>query len=153
MNIIALDLSLSNTGVCIFDENENPVEVFSVKTDSKLSHALRLKTIADAFLDIRSKHKIDKIIIEKGFSRFNVSTQVVFMVHGIAQYIFCDYEQIYIAPSTVKKIVSGKGNSDKKVLAGFVKEVYPSLVFKNEDESDAVAIGLAYFMGRDNGKS
>jgi glycerol kinase len=34
--VIALDVSLSSTGVCIFDKNGNPVSLFNIPTTIKL---------------------------------------------------------------------------------------------------------------------
>ena len=147
--ILALDLSLSNTGCCIFDGKGIPLELVSIPTNSKDTHGQRLKIIADKLLEIRSKYNISIVVLEKGFTRFNTSTQTIFKVHGIANYIFYDCEQIYYAPSTIKKIVCGKGNADKDEVKTIIKLIFPSLDFKNNDESDAASIGYAYFL--DNG--
>jgi len=146
--VISLDLSLSDTGICIFDENENPLDVFSVPTSSKLTRGERLKIIADVFISIKEKYNNSVIILEKGFTRFNTSTQAIFCVHGIANYVFYDKEQIYYAPSSIKKIVSGNGKTDKVGIMKIVKEKFPYLKIDNDDQSDAVSIGMAYFIDK-----
>jgi len=146
--VISLDLSLSNSGVCIFDENENPVDVLSIETKSKYSHGERLKTIADSFLEIKNKYNISTVVLEQGFSRFNKSTQCIFKVVGIANYIFYESEQIYYPPSSVKKIVSGNGKTDKIGIRKIVENKFPYLKIENEDQSDAVSIGMAYFIDK-----
>ena len=49
MYILALDISLANTGGSVFDENGNVIDVFSVPTSSKDLIQVRLKKIADFF--------------------------------------------------------------------------------------------------------
>jgi Holliday junction resolvasome RuvABC endonuclease subunit len=145
--LIALDLSLSNTGVCIFDiETENPVEIFSISTNAKFSHGERLRKIADKLCEVRSKYNISAVALEQGFTRFNISTQVSFKVHGIANYIFYDKPQTYYAPSSIKKVVSGNGKSTKEIIKNIIIKKYPDIVIKNEDESDAVSIGMCWFI-------
>jgi len=146
--VVALDLSLSNSGVCIFDENGIPVDVFSIPTNTKHSHGERLKTIADSLTNVKEKYNITAIVLEKGFSLHNLSTQAIFKVTGIANYIFWEYEQIYYAPSSVKKIVSGNGKTDKIGIRKIVENKFPYLKIENEDQSDAVSVGMAYFIDK-----
>ena len=49
------------------------------------------------------------------------------------------------APSSVKKIITGKGNSPKSIVQDSVCSfLTEEVIFKNSDESDSVAIGVAY---------
>jgi Holliday junction resolvasome RuvABC endonuclease subunit len=144
--IIALDLSLSNTGVCVFDKEGNPIELLSISTDNKMLQQERLRIIGDKFLEIKKKYNIDIMILESGFSKFNISTQAIYRVHGIACYLFSDCEQKTYAPSTVKKIITGNGKSDKKIVQEHVKKIYPDLEIKNNDQSDACAIGICWLL-------
>jgi len=146
MYILALDLSLSDTGGCIFDINGNPIELFSIPTDKKNKFSLRLKTIGDYLLYIKDKYDINLLVLERGFSRFNKSTQTLFAVHGVVNYLFYNLEQIYYAPSTIKKMVAGNGRADKKDVEIEVLKRWPDLIFSNNDESDACAVGLCYFL-------
>jgi Holliday junction resolvasome RuvABC endonuclease subunit len=146
--VVALDLSLSNTGVAIFDEKGIPFYAFSIPTNSKHSHGVRLKTIADRFYEVKNKYNISVVVLEQGFARWNISTQTLYKVHGVANYIFYDFEQIYYAPSSVKKIVSGCGKTDKGGIMKIVRANFPFLELKNEDESDAVSVGMAYFIDK-----
>ena len=146
--VVALDLSLSSAGVAIFDKNGMPFDVFSIQTNSKHSLGIRLKTIADRLYEVKNKYKISVVVLEQGFARWNISTQMLYRVHGIANYIFYDFEQIYYAPSSVKKIVSGCGKTDKEGIMRIVKEKFPLLELKNDDESDAVSVGMAYFIDK-----
>jgi Holliday junction resolvasome RuvABC endonuclease subunit len=82
--------------------------------------------------------------MERGFYRFMTSTETVFRVHGLCQYLFWDIEQIYYPPATVKKQVGGVGNATKDRIREIVSKKYPEVEWANLDESDAVSVGLCY---------
>jgi Holliday junction resolvasome RuvABC endonuclease subunit len=144
--IFGLDISMSNTGLAIFDEKMNPVEIISIPTKSGMEHKDRLKTIADRLLEIRKKYPTSLIILESGFSRYAASTQAIYKCHGLIQYIFCDAEQVLLAPSSIKKLITGSGKADKHQVQEKILKKFPKLQFKNEDESDAVGACVAYFV-------
>ena len=62
------------------------------------------------------------------------------------QYLFQDCLQFSYAPSTIKKVVAGSGKADKKDVQKAVLKIWPDLSFENEDESDAVSVGLCYMI-------
>ena len=149
MNYIwAFDLSLSNTGICIFNEREEPVCVTSVSTSSKMETKDRLKIIGDFVLNLRKRYPTNLIVLEAGFTRFNLSTQILFRVHGLINYLFANCEQIYFPSSTIKKIIAGNGKADKRQIREIISRKYPELVMNNDDESDAVSIGECFFARR-----
>lgn len=141
----SFDISLSNTGVAIF-ENKTLIDFFSIKTDPKKDIQYRLKQIADVLLEKRKFYVPGIAIIERGFTKFNTATQQVYRVVGLINYLFYDVEQIYFSPMTIKKVVGGDGKCSKKELQNKLLEIYPNVKFHNEDESDAVAIGLCYYL-------
>jgi len=145
----AMDLSLSNTGICIFDGN-NPITAFNIQTSNKDTHGNRLKAIADSILEKMKEYPPKFVVIEAGFTRFNKATQVLYRVHGLVNYLLCDYEQVYYPSKTVKKKVCGNGNASKDDVKNFVNRKYPHLVIENDNESDAVAVGMCYFLEGNN---
>jgi len=161
--IWAFDLSMDDSGIVIFDKQENPIYITSIKTNEKQSHGKRLKFIADKILELREKYPTDTIVIERGFSRFNTSTQVIYRVHGLIQYLFYDCEQIYYPPKKVKSFILN-GNATKKQIREEIKKRYPNVEFskiekknkktkeiiieENENESDSFSVGLTYFMDK-----
>lgn len=147
MYIWAIDISLSSTGVAIF-ENDQPLFVFSIPTASKLEQRKRLKIIGDTLLEYKKLYPTNLVILEAGFGRFQISTQTLFKVHGIVNYLFADCEQIYFAPSTIKKVVGGNGRADKEEIKKIVMLKYPHLSFANNDESDSVSIMLCYLASK-----
>lgn len=143
--IYGLDLSMSQTGVAIFDLQGNIIKVCSMATKDKDSHGKRLKVIADFLLELKEIYPAEKIIIERGFGRFNTSTAVIYRVHGIANYIFCDIEQIYYPPKKIKSIILN-GKATKKQIQEEIIRRYPDIKFENEDESDAMSVVLCWLI-------
>ena len=145
--IFAFDLSLKNTGIVIFCEDGTIEAICSILTKDKDTHGKRLKVIADKMLELREKYDVKIVIIERAFSRFNISTAVLYRVHGLINYLFYDIEQIYYAPKSIKEKIL-KGNATKKQIQEKILKVYPHEVFLNEDESDAFSVGLSYFIDK-----
>ena len=148
--ILAIDPSLSNTGLCLFDTIGNPIKTMSIPTTSKQSHGERLKIIADVLLGLRQQYPITLIVLESGFSRHAVSTQVLYRVRGVIDYLFYDIPEICYAPSSIKKIICGNGRADKIEVQEKIKKMFPKMEFENNDMSDACAIGSCYFLEKEN---
>lgn len=146
--VYALDLSLNSTGVCIFTNDGKIVEIMTIDTHKEKETKLKLKLIGDDFKKLMKAYPPSVVVIEQGFTRFNASTQAIFRVHGLVNYLFCDYEQIYYPSTTVKKVVGGKGNMSKEELQKSIIEENSRVDFDNYDESDAYAVGLTYFASR-----
>ena len=142
--IWAFDLSLSCTGISIFDDDGSIVFINSIDTRREEGHSGKLKYIADVILPLKEIYKPSIAIIEKGFTRFNTSTQVIFRVHGLINYLFYDVKQVYYEATMVKKTITGKGNVTKEELRDAIWRKYPAVVFSNLDESDSFAVGLCY---------
>ena len=143
--IFGLDLSMKCTGIAIFDEEGNPVMNCSIMTNDKQTHGKRLKVIADRMKELIELYPPKIISIERGFSRFNVATAVIYRVHGVVNYILNEFIQVYYPPKEVKKFIL-KGTATKKQVQETILKKYPNIKFANEDESDAFAVGLTYFI-------
>jgi Holliday junction resolvasome RuvABC endonuclease subunit len=144
--LYAFDLSMKCTGMTIFDLNTyEPVVIDSIQTKDKDTHGVRLYQIEQFVKQYIEKYPPYIIVIERGFSRFNASTQAIYKVHGVINKLFKDYKQIYYPPKEIKKtILNGKATKEqvkKKIL-----EHFPNIDFKNEDESDSFATGLTYLI-------
>jgi len=62
---------------------------------------------------------------EKGFSRFPHETQALFKVVGVADlaaWTTCRTEFVEIAPTTVKKLLTGSGKASKEEVAAALKK-------------------------------
>lgn len=149
--IYGLDLSLSNSGIAIFNFDGLPEFVGSVATKSSDKYPTRLKIIADEIIRLTEKYPPKIAAFESGFYRFPASTQALYRVQGVLMYLLHDVEQFFYPPSKVKKIVTGKGNASKKSVQEFVKHRFPELEFDNTDQSDAVGVIIAYLESDFNG--
>jgi len=145
--IFAFDLALNRSGITIFDNDANVILITSVETKAEKTHPLKLKIIANYLLDLKKKYPPEKIILERGFYRFAASTQAIFKVFGVVQYLFCEVPQIFYPPMTVKKVVGGKGNLKKDELREIIEKEY-KISFENFDESDSYAVGICYFKSK-----
>lgn len=146
MYVHSYDLALGTVGLSIFSDDGQWKETTSIETDSKETHGIRLRFIGKVMLEYRKKYPCSLVIAEQGFSKFNASTQAIFKTVGVLQYLYCDVEQIFLPPATVKKIITGRGNAKKEEVKDIMLLTYPNLIFKNLDESDSLSVGEAYFI-------
>jgi Holliday junction resolvasome RuvABC endonuclease subunit len=149
MYLWAIDVSLASTGVAIFTKEGKPIHIFSIPTTNKVSTQERLWVIGSVLLETRRQYPTDLIVCEKGFSRFSTSTQMLYRAFGVVSYLFHDIDQVYVPPSTIKKLICGNGRADKKDVEKVVLRQWPDLTFKCDDESDACGVGLYHFVVKD----
>jgi len=144
--LMAVDLSLSNTGIALFTYNGKPLKILSISTNSKEERSKRLREIGQAIIDIKNNYNLSEIVIEQGFYRYATSTQTLYQVQGVLLYLLHEYPHYFYAPSTIKKIVTGKGNASKLKVQEIISQVFPLLEFEDTDQSDAVAVALAHMI-------
>ena len=120
----------------------------TIDTHKEKETKFKLKLIGDDFNKLIKTYPPEVVVIEQGFTRFNASTQAIFRVHGLVNYLFCDYKQIYYPATTVKKTIGGKGNMTKEELQQIIINDNKNIEFDNYDESDAYAVGLTYFASK-----
>lgn len=91
----------------------------------------------------------DVIVREQGFFKFPAETQVLCKVIGVSDLVawkMLNTEFFEISPKEVKKLVTGNAQATKdEVAAGLVKYV-GELEYACDDESDAVAVGVAWLI-------
>jgi crossover junction endodeoxyribonuclease RuvC len=157
MIILAMDLSLSSPAFAVIEhvKHEKPIilHLSSIKTNAKKSHGYRLFQIYNHLKEIYEEFegRINFVVSEKGFSRHARTTQILYMVHGVARVIshMEGFEVEELSPTTVKAKVGGSGKASKEQLADAVRGFFlEELTFKNDDESDAVAVGLCFLIDK-----
>lgn len=146
--IIALDLSLSNSGVAVFSQDGKIKKLLSIATDPSQETPIRLKNIGSKLLKLKKEYKPKVVVIEEGFTRYNISTQQLFKVHGLVNYLFAGTEQIRYYSGTVRKLVTGKGNIKKEEARDYILNKYKNIEFEDLDQSDAFLLGLCYFIDK-----
>lgn len=156
MIILGFDLSLSNTGWALLEVidkwNFRVIETGQIKTcltkgKTKYSTGSRLAEISKQMKNVLERHNADHIVKESSFSNGNIkSTQQIFKVVGVFEmllhqsnvYTFSEY-----APATVKKTITGNGQSSKEEVASEIEKL-TSIKSKNDNITDAVAVALTY---------
>lgn len=140
--IYGLDLSLSCSGVVIFEDSQ-PLYIGNIPTKSKDSHGYRLKQIYDELIRLKEICPPKVICIERGFYRFNKSSEAIWKVHGVVNLAFYDCGIIYYSPKEVKSAILN-GKATKEELMDKIHETYPNIKFRDDNESDAFAVALTY---------
>ena len=86
---------------------------------------------------------------ERGFSRFGAETQCIFKVVGVADLLLWKWDRRVfseIAPTSIKKLITGSGKSNKTKVAASLEKYVGKQEYACDDESDAVAVGVAWLI-------
>lgn len=138
---------MSNSGISIFNiDTFESVHITSIETNPKQEHGKRLHTQREFIRELIDEYPPYEVAIEKGFTRFNNATQVIFRVVGIFNEVLHKYPQFYYAPTTVKKIITGNGQAKKELLIDAILKRYPDIKFANTDESDSFGVGITHLV-------
>ncbi|MDA1317068.1 MAG: crossover junction endodeoxyribonuclease RuvC [bacterium] len=161
MNILAIDPGYDKVGYAIFEIPSHPeldsgssmrdftfITSDLIKTNSKANHELRLKQVYDMLDQTIKLHKIDTIVIEQLFVFKNAKTVIkVAQSLGVIELVGAHNNLIVhrLTPLQIKQAVTGNGTADKLSVQKMIRlELGDKITFKDDDESDAVACGLAY---------
>lgn len=151
LRIQCADLSLRCPGFAIIKLEASKATVEALwhleNRSSNASHGKLLNGIYEFLYTISDG--IDVFVREKAFSRFSRETQALSKVVGIAdQTAWQKCQAVYyeIAPTSVKKLITGSGKSNKSMVANALKQYVGALHYETDDESDAVAIGIAWLI-------
>ena len=154
MKILSIDPGFEKVGWAIFDKTGTSNSDFTfitsdlIKTSKTTLHELRLRIIYDTLNKIIKKQKIEHLVIEKLFFFKNKKTVLeVSQAVGVIE-LAASNNAIPITrltPLEIKQIITGYGTADKKSVQKMIKlELGDAIIFKDDDESDAIACGLAY---------
>ncbi len=154
MYIYGLDPSLKNSGIVIIDKDtKEVVYVGGIRTDNikdyknlpeEMRNPKKLRFIYEELIKLTKKYPPSVAVIERGFTRFNKSTQVVFRVHGIFNLVFSEVDNIYYPAKTIRETLY-KGNASKEEVADILSK-HLNITFNSDDESDAMAVAYAYLV-------
>lgn len=143
MRIMGLDPS-SNTGYVILDEDGNLVKAGVAFFNSLDDRFARYEKYEHKVYRLICDYEVDLVIIE-GYSysgKFNNSFQYELgTVYRMMMYKH-DILFLEVPPTSLKKFVTGKGNSKKDLL---MLGVYKLWDFDPSDDNEADAYGLAQF--------
>ena len=154
MHILSIDPGYDKVGYAIFKVDKKAMRDFTfitsdlIKTNKTDSHELRLKQVYDELDDIIKKHDIKELVIEQLFVFKNAKTVIkVAQSLGVIELVGAHNNlTIYrLTPLQIKQAVTGNGTADKESVQKMIRlELGDRITFKDDDESDAVACGLAY---------
>ncbi len=146
--LIALDLSLVNSGYTVFEVHRGYMEVLefgTIPTDSKLETGKRLQIIGKALTDLKIEFEPRVVVIERVFSRYEKATAQLNKVLGIAEMVFSGCFQKTIPPNTVKRMLTGDGFADKNAVKEAVLQKFPELENGGLDVTDSAGLALCWF--------
>ena len=151
MIILSIDPGFDKLGYAFFDKQGNKHSYkFSglIKTDKAFNHEYRIEKIYSQLQSLIKINKPEVIVLEQLFFFKNAKSVIkVAQAQGVI-FLLAAQEKIpisYLTPLQIKQIITGYGNADKKSLVKML-----SLLMKEElpicedDQSDAIACGLAY---------
>lgn len=167
--LISADLSLKRPGFCkLFIEKKDDdvlisrIELLSVDNKTKTKPRGQLLTeIANAFRSfianidspvffVREQsvnNCIGNAVRSGTAARTGISGVVGIM--DLLTWQLGEYSWDEIYPVTIKKLVTGNGKAEKQKVADCVAQYFSNLPFKNDDESDAAAVAVAWLIQHD----
>ena len=151
MKILGIDPGLANTGWAVIEvvHGGQPVVVETglLTTDNKSIQAERMLVIVTNLVAVIERFYPEHIAMERVFvGPRNMRAVETAEVIGAIRYAFWQggfYIHDY-APTTVKKMVAGKGNADKAAVAAAVQALKGGGAYSNH-ESDAGAVALTHW--------
>ena len=154
MRIISIDPGYDKVGYALFDKNPDKKTRFTyitsdlIKTSKADPHELRLKTIYDQLHKIITQNAVELLVIEELFMFKNQKTVIkVAQSIGVIELVGAHNNLTieHLTPLEIKSIVTGYGTADKQAVQKMVQiTLGKDIVFKDDDQADAVACGLAY---------
>lgn len=151
MNLLSIDPSSSAPGYAFFEESS---PIWCVTNISKYENIIdRMREVLAHFVAILDFRKPDYIAIETPYIGISKSTSMKMgQIFGMyyATFLWKGYSNsqiIEIHPMTAKKAAGlqhfKNREEAKQTIYKRIKELYPNLDVKDDNSSDAVAVGLA----------
>jgi crossover junction endodeoxyribonuclease RuvC len=151
MKILAIDPGYEKLGIAVLENGEL---IFSecFKTSPKELHEQRLSKISSRIEEIIKEYKPKYLVTETLFFSKNIKTAIkVAEARGVIIERCCSngLEIVEFSPQAIKVAVTGNGASNKEQVTKMVSlltNIKKTKVQKEDDEYDAVAIGLTFFV-------
>lgn len=155
--IAAFDLSLRRPGysLLLYHADTRSVELLRhdivsnlTKTKVKKRGEI-LNEIGKLFMDYISPKVVQVVAREKSFTKFNAETASLNTVIGALEMILWDRKEMWfqeVAPMAVKRDVAGSGKASKEEIAEALDAYLEHPIWRSDDESDAVAVGIAWLI-------
>lgn len=144
MRFMSLDLSTTDTGYAIF-ENDQLITYGSISFNVKDTYK-RIILIVEAIQEQLAGMEIDHVVFEDSFS--GVNKRVVVILNRLAGGVIWVADRLGISfstypPKIIKKFITGNGNANKQMVIDAINKKY-KCELTNDNIADAIAIGLTY---------
>lgn len=157
IRVLAFDTSMGCPGIAVVDVVKGKpkvVDISHVKTTAKQPHGLRAEIVEAWAVSFIAKHYdkgFDAVVREDFVGRTSKQAHPVYSAWGACDRALNKFGLEFTTPaisqSAVKKAVVGKGKAEKHEVAEAVRQhTGYTGEFATDDESDAVAIALAYLI-------
>ena len=143
---VGLDMSLAGTGFCLKRGQTIMVDTIKTTTSTASNDLARLRYIVDKVIGM-IPNDVNMICIEDFFTPANKaqlgSAIKLAMLGAIIRLALYElgYPFFVVAPSQIKKFVTGKGTAPKSII---VREVYKRWGIEAKDDNQADACTMAY---------
>ena len=145
MTILSIDSGIERTGYAIFKDKKYVISAL-IKTSKSLSTEIRIEEIYSKLKKICDKYKPNVMVLEQLLFFKNQKTFIrVAQAQGIVMLLAAQnkIKVEFLTPIQIKQIITGYGQADKKSVQKMIK-LTTKIDINQDDESDAVACGLAY---------
>ena len=157
MVILGIDPGTATTGYGVIETTGASIHAIAfdlIETDKNHSPEKRLHAIYKKMLDLLAVYKPDVMAIEKVFFAANAKTAIrVGQAQGVMLLAAADalVPVVEYAPGTIKKVVSGDGRADKKMMQQCVRKFLGAKVRSKvrgkthfDNAADALAVALCH---------
>lgn len=157
MIVLGIDPGTATTGYGILEVNGHglvPREFDLIETQKSFTHAERLSMIYDHIHEIIRVTSPDVMAIEKIFFATNAKTAIaVGQAQGVMFLAAADFKLpiVEYAPGTIKKVVTGDGRADKKVVQQALRSIFGAGIRSNakkkthfDNAADALAVAYCH---------
>ncbi|MBI3397249.1 crossover junction endodeoxyribonuclease RuvC [Candidatus Woesebacteria bacterium] len=157
MLILGIDPGTATTGFGLIDSNGKGVNVVDwglIETNKDGVLGARLEIIHKQILDLLEKHNPDIMAIERIFFARNAKTAIaVGQAQGVMILAASMYkkEVVEYAPMTIKKVITGSGNADKKSVQKALRSIFGAKIKSKakkrthfDNAADALAIAFCH---------
>lgn len=145
---VGLDLSLNGTAIVIVDQNKNLILNRVISTNPKNGIEDRIRQITDKVInelynisDNLSSIYIEGISYGSTGKAFSQLSGLFYHIQILIDNNFPNVIKKIIAPGTLKKYITGKGNAKKDLILLNVYKKF-GIEFDNSDSADAFSLAM-----------
>lgn len=144
MRFMSLDLSTTDTGYAIFD-NDKLIAYGSISFNIKDVYKRIILTV-EQIQEMIAGMEIDHIVFEDSFSGTN--KRVVVILNRLAGGVIWVADRLGVSfstypPKIIKKFITGNGNANKQLMLDTINQRLETEI-TNDNIADAIAIGFTY---------